>query len=268
TNEAKGKMPLWYHSATSKKTNRINNSLQAKCLRNNHQIHLVGDAMNTIENQPNSHKKSNNKCKCNKCKQDRLKGCINSAKCLATIKKLLNDLPAHWNPQNKNRQQIKIDSNENTQDENSNTIKIFKHELPTSNNIYDTLRIFTTAEDNLSETCKTNQTKDNIITVYTDGGCQLNDDINAQAGSGIWFNKDNNMNIACRVPGLNQSNQTGELYAVEYTACKTSKIHQLKIGTDSKYTINTITNSLSYFEDKGWVGVENAYEIKRVVAWL
>ncbi|KAK0430261.1 hypothetical protein EV421DRAFT_1936732 [Armillaria borealis] len=32
--------------------------------------------------------------------------------------------------------------------------------------------------------------------------------------------------------------------------------------------INTITSSLPYYEDKGWIGVQNAHEIKRTIAWL
>ncbi|KAK0433770.1 ribonuclease H-like protein, partial [Armillaria borealis] len=108
----------------------------------------------------------------------------------------------------------------------------------------------------------------NIITVYTNGTCKLNGDINAQAGSGIWINNDSTINKACRVPGINQNTETGELYAVEYTACKIPKEVLLKIESKSKYMINTITSSLPYYEDKGWIGVQNAHEIKRTIAWL
>ncbi len=83
----------------------------------------------------------------------------------------------------------------------------------------------------------------------------MNGDINAQAESGIWINKDNVINKACRVPGLNQSTKTGELYAAEYTVCKIPKDIQLKIELKSKYMINAITSSLPYYEDKGWIGV-------------
>ncbi|KAK0217786.1 hypothetical protein IW262DRAFT_1256001, partial [Armillaria fumosa] len=107
-----------------------------------------------------------------------------------------------------------------------------------------------------------------VTTAFTNGTCELNGDINAQAGSEIWINNDNIINKACRVPGLNQNIETGKLYAVEYTALKASKDTQLKIKSKSRYMINVITNSLSHYEDKGWIGVRNAYEIKRTVAWL
>ncbi|PBK92239.1 hypothetical protein ARMGADRAFT_856811, partial [Armillaria gallica] len=220
TNEGKGKMPLWYHNASSAKTNRITNSKQGKCLRENHKIYTVEDAINITANQPNNHKTSGKKCKCNKCKAERCKGCANPAKCLLIVKKLLNELPTHWRPQNDDGYESEETLDKESQESNDNPIKTFEYKLPTSNKIHNALRIFTTTEDNLKDVSIPRKTRNNIMTVYTNGVCKMNRDINAQAGSGIWINKDNIINKACRVPGLNQNTETGELYAAEYTACK------------------------------------------------
>lgn len=261
-------MPLWYHNALSAKTNRITNSKHGRCLRNNHKIYIIGDAINITNNQPANHKISGKKCKCIKCKEERHKGCTNPAKCLSTVKKLLNELPVHWKQQNDNGYETEETLDKESQENNNDSIKTFEYQLPTSNDIYNALRIFTTAEDNLKDIPKPRNTENNIITVYTNGTCKLNGDVNAQAGSGIWINKDSTINKACRVPGLNQNTETGKLYATEYTACKIPKDVQLKIESKSKYMINAITSSLPYYEDKGWIGVQNAHEIKRTVAWL
>ncbi len=230
TNKGKCKMPLWYHNALSAKTNRITNSKHGRCLRNNHKIYTIGDAINITNNQPANHRISGKKCKCIKCKEERHKSCTNPAKCLSTVKKLLNELPVHWKQQNDNGYETEETLDKESQENNDDSIKTFEYQLPTSNDIYNALRIFTTAEDNLKDIPKPRNTENNIITVYTNRTCKLNGDVNAQAGSGIWINKDSTINKACRVPGLNQNTETGELYATEYTACKIPKDVQLKLN--------------------------------------
>jgi len=106
------------------------------------------------------------------------------------------------------------------------------------------------------------------ITVYTDGSCIKNGEENAQAGSGIWYGRNNPNNKALKVPGPDQSNQMGELYAV-LQVIKSTLLHiLLLIKSHSKYVIEGLTKNLEEWENKGWIGVSNHKLFKTTVAWL
>ena len=49
--------------------------------------------------------------------------------------------------------------------------------------------------------------------IYTDGSCLNNGLVNAKAGAGIYFGKDDPRNTSCTVPG-DQTNNRGELWAI------------------------------------------------------
>jgi hypothetical protein len=52
------------------------------------------------------------------------------------------------------------------------------------------------------------------IVIHTGGSCMDNGKENAKSGGGAWFGPNDLRNVALRVPGERQSNQTGELAAV------------------------------------------------------
>jgi ribonuclease HI len=112
------------------------------------------------------------------------------------------------------------------------------------------------------------ESNNQLITIYTDGSCINNGQNNAQAGSSIWIAPNNPLNKALRVPGTEQSNQTGELYAI-LQAIKTAPTNALiLIKTDSKYALNGLTKNLENWENKGWIGIKNANLFQTIVAWL
>ncbi|KAI0782454.1 ribonuclease H-like protein [Irpex lacteus] len=102
------------------------------------------------------------------------------------------------------------------------------------------------------------EVQDEAVTVYTDGSCIHNGDEDARAGSGVWFGNDDPRNIAVRVPGPHQTNQTGEIYAVNRAAAVVPPFAPLHIISDSKYVIEGLTAHLHNWTDKGWIGVANA----------
>jgi ribonuclease HI len=104
--------------------------------------------------------------------------------------------------------------------------------------------------------------------VYTDGSCTNNGDEDAQAGSGIWYGEDNPHNIALRVPGTTQSNQTGELFAVLHSVKTAPMNTPLLIKSDSKYVIDGLTKHLTNWENRGWIGVSNKDLFKTIAAWV
>ena len=70
------------------------------------------------------------------------------------------------------------------------------------------------------------------------------------------------------MPGLTQTNQTGELYAILVVIKSTPQNRPLLINSDSKYAIDGLTKYIDEWEDKGWIGVSNAPLFKAIAAWL
>lgn len=61
-----------------------------------------------------------------------------------------------------------------------------------------------------------------------------------------------------RTPGLNQSNQAAEVYAVLKAAEAMPPFALLHIISDSKYIIDGLTKHLMKWQDRGWINVLNA----------
>jgi len=135
----------------------------------------------------------------------------------------------------------------------------------------DCFRVFTDTEPAPAETTsranRTGRFNNPPITIYTDGSCTNNGETNATAGSGIWYDDNDPRNTSFRVPGPDQSNQTGELYAILH-ALKTNPPDQaITIRTDSMYAIQGLTKNLEKWEDQGWMYVKHATLFKAITAW-
>jgi ribonuclease HI len=111
-------------------------------------------------------------------------------------------------------------------------------------------------------------TSETPVTVYTDGSCSQTRQTNARAGSGIWFGRDDMRNRAIRLPGMIQTNQRAELYAVLHLIKTTPTNIPLLIKSDSYYVIKALTKHLKNMEDKGWLTTANGDLIRTTVAWL
>ncbi|KAI0686285.1 ribonuclease H-like protein, partial [Cytidiella melzeri] len=96
------------------------------------------------------------------------------------------------------------------------------------------------------------------VTIYTDGSCINNGDFNARAGAGVWYGLNDARNLSIRVPGPIQTNQVGEILAVQQAAARTPPFALLHIVSDSKYVIEGLTIHLQKWRDKGWIAVDNA----------
>jgi len=96
------------------------------------------------------------------------------------------------------------------------------------------------------------------IKVYTDGVSLNNGKWNTHCSSRVWFASDNPQNKAIRVPRRNQSNQVGELAMIIATILAVPPFCPLAITTNSKYSINGLTTYLQVWEDRGWIGTQNA----------
>ncbi|KAJ7159832.1 ribonuclease H-like domain-containing protein, partial [Mycena crocata] len=90
------------------------------------------------------------------------------------------------------------------------------------------------------------------VTVYTDGSCFNNGRVNARAGAGIFWGENSPKNQALRVPGPDQSNNRGEVYAVLKAVLQADPERTLNVYTDSEYVIRHVCYWAGSNADLGW----------------
>ncbi|KAJ3817209.1 RNase H-domain-containing protein [Lentinula raphanica] len=104
---------------------------------------------------------------------------------------------------------------------------------------------------------------------YTDGSCTNVNGEGPRAGAGVHFPDENIPDRSIRIPtSLKQTNQTGEIIGIKEAATIAPENVNLSIKSDSKTFIKGLTRDLQKWEDKAFVGVENANEIQATVATL
>jgi ribonuclease HI len=93
--------------------------------------------------------------------------------------------------------------------------------------------------------------------VFTDGACSHNGRPDAKAGYAIWFPDAKTLSESARVPADQaQTNQRAELSAIHRAAVilDANGYHgdDIKIYTDSEYSINCLTKWISGWVSRGW----------------
>ncbi|XP_063968630.1 ribonuclease H1-like [Lytechinus pictus] len=92
------------------------------------------------------------------------------------------------------------------------------------------------------------------LVVYTDGACTHNGRRGAKAGLGVYWGDDHPHNLSARLEGK-QTNQRAELTAALRALEQVNEHHQRRkvtLYTDSKYTINCVTNWIHRWKQNGW----------------
>ncbi|KAI4599219.1 hypothetical protein KJ359_002178 [Pestalotiopsis sp. 9143b] len=93
---------------------------------------------------------------------------------------------------------------------------------------------------------------DSVLNIYTDGSSRGNGKVGATAGVGVFFGVNDPRNIAERLEGEPQTNQRAELTAILRALQKVSVDQDIQIHTDSKYSLNCITEWYRGWVTKGW----------------
>ena len=249
-----------------------------KCIRNKHGARTLGDIESMATNVPNNHRR-NKKCRCEKCtklREDTNGGCKHPNKCIERAKKLLGTINEKWNPTSTHPPEFF--THPTPEEVGSRYDPVAKETIHTLNpfRVEETLancfRVFTGASQPSCQPTtrapRTEHTEDPPTTIYTDGSCIKNGEETACAGSGVWFGDDDPRNMSLRVPGPNQSNQTGELYAILQAIRSVPPDQALIIRTDSMYAVNGLTSNLEKWEDQGWLRSKHADLFKSITAWM
>ena len=265
----KQQLPAWFQIEADHWA--INNRA-AKCLLQKHKAKTITDLMKISarirENAaPQAHRPTNY-CNCQACTKDHKRDCIHSHDCakeaLARINKMipkLNPLYPENRPDNLTLTKRRKEQNKKAKEENGAII--FDPSVTTKDDLSECFRVFTEPQRTSKNPAQHAQNdgmnnRHNEILVYTDGSCTNNGKANARCGGGIWFGQNDPRNKAIKIPGNAQSNQIGETAAVITTLQDTPHFIPLEIASDSKYVIDGLTTNLQNWEDKGWIGVDNA----------
>eukprot|EP00057_Strongylocentrotus_purpuratus_P020089 XP_011674563.1 PREDICTED: ribonuclease H1 [Strongylocentrotus purpuratus] len=94
---------------------------------------------------------------------------------------------------------------------------------------------------------------DNLV-VYTDGACSHNGFSGAKAGLGVYWGDNHPLNTSARLEGK-QTNQRAELTAALRALEQINEHHKRRkvtLYTDSKYTINCVTDWIHRWKKNGW----------------
>lgn len=104
----------------------------------------------------------------------------------------------------------------------------------------------------MKHTGKGATTRNGVVVVYTDGSSLGNGRKGATAGVGVYFGDSDPRNVSERLQGNPQTNQRAELTAI-LRALQTIDLSQdLEIRTDSKYSIQCVTEWYINWERNGW----------------
>lgn len=277
--ELKKKLPMWYHIGGSKRLALYNNTPAGKCLRNNHGVKTVGDALivanRTRHRDPDDpHEKTAN-CQCGACTQDRnTHQCRNPNRCALAAQRLIECLQPKWDPDSRTPDDglsltpRRIQKNEKAQKEGGPVL--FNPSITVKDDIGKIFRVFT--EPDAPRIWPGRRAQRNgdewhdEITAYTDGSSTNNGCENAKVGSGVWIEDNHEWNAAVRLPNEYKTNQAGEAAAVLIATQNIPNVYPLLIKSDSESTINALTENLEEMEDRGWIGIANRELLKATVA--
>ncbi|KAH9831667.1 uncharacterized protein C8Q71DRAFT_715041, partial [Rhodofomes roseus] len=153
----KEQLPVWYHISTKKQLRRLDNTKLSKCLRLNHHTVTVADLVQAsrhdtlIETNPDD---ENDVCVCDRCDEDRRRGCEDPLKCREAAGRLLLNIDDKWNPTarspNDNLTLTKRRKESNTQAAETKGAVTFNPSVTERGGIKEALRVFVDEENILN----------------------------------------------------------------------------------------------------------------------
>ena len=205
-------------------------------------------------------------CVCIDCINDRIEGCRDPHACALEAQTRIQLIFPKFNPLIPGERHNTLSLTRRYKERKKATCKtngeiIFDLSITNKNNLAECFRIFTDPDKitNIPAKCLHNYSlnlSSQEITIYTDGVCYNNRKANIRSGSGIWIGLNDSRNKEIRVPGKDQSNQAREIAAEIIATTTVPPSWPLKIVTDLKYIINSLTTYQKEWEDLGWIGIK------------
>ena len=268
-------LPAWHHIGSQPGSRQYINYPHAKCLCWKHAVHTTEDLLLHAYQYVAEDHQNDRYCICQGCLDARSQGCDEPSSCFRTAALLLDRLDPTFDPRNEIPLLPLPDRAYDLLNNPEEEWSLFDKATETKGKISANFRIFTeninphlpfdTPENRLHNEAG----GDGLEYVYTDGSCDTNDNLDARAGSGLWYGTNNPRNRAIRVGNdLPQTNNSGEMLAIYHAAKNASPGSTLCIITDSKWAIQTLTTYLDRNEDQGYIRTRNADLVRATAATL
>ncbi|KAK7533839.1 RNase H domain-containing protein [Phyllosticta citribraziliensis] len=110
----------------------------------------------------------------------------------------------------------------------------------------------TEEQKNAKKKVPTGDSKGGSLVIYTDGSSLGNGKKGAFAGVGVFFGPLDERNVSAPLAGPRQTNQRAELTAIQRALNIAPLTRDVEICTDSKYSIDCVTNWIISWKKKDW----------------
>lgn len=125
-------------------------------------------------------------------------------------------------------------------------------------------------DDNVDEPAsKKSKVEVKYTTIYTDGSCLGNGKARAIAGIGVYFGDNDTRNVSEPFTIGIRTNQRAEIYAVTRALQSVNANEHVKIVTDSRYVIDSMTKWIHGWKKKNFKNVKNTdllIELDKLIA--
>jgi hypothetical protein len=108
--EVQKEMPLWHHPGEDPQKRQDNNGKKAKCLRGKHAAITIGDGLEIAQRLNDPLHNPRALCACDRCDDDRMKGCLNPHTCATAAASCLRQILPQWVPRLGLREAIQYSS--------------------------------------------------------------------------------------------------------------------------------------------------------------
>ncbi|KAL1741665.1 hypothetical protein HDZ31DRAFT_44943 [Schizophyllum fasciatum] len=275
--EIKEPMPIWHHIFIPLTKKPMYNTERCICLRENHSVKTVRDAIKATEDILESPRHvTRPRCGCEGCAAARSRGCDNPNGCAHTAKTLLGKLPQKWDPRVDFRAYHKLSDTEkqrNATAREEGKSMIFDPEPEPETTYRDCFRVFGMSNNqDPPEAIGISKEQEPYKTTYIceyqcrsdEIGPTNKDDIHT--GIGIWVETRDEANKGMRstrkTPGSGVI--SGMIDVVRTMAPETN----LELVINSPQIVKALTTNLKAMENAGWTGFPNRDIIIALIAKL
>jgi exonuclease III len=267
-------MPLWYHIGANDTLSYHNNKPMAKCLRDNHDVRTVGDAMDLIQRRPARHR-NRRLCPCNVCQESRRRKCEYPHHCMEYCRTLVATLKAKWNPlavKQNDGLDIEIDQEEEMMEDAENEHQVqFNPDVRLKEYPEKGIRAFTRREKrtHLPAYRQKGRGPHNSVVVTVAGTVTGTKTDNIRYGAGAFFDSDDNTNIHMRVSGDKARGTDRAIIAMIGKLARSIDLNtELTVRIGSKRVHKMLTSRLEKLEDRGFVDIPEGEAMQSSLAAL
>ncbi|KIK32406.1 hypothetical protein CY34DRAFT_41349, partial [Suillus luteus UH-Slu-Lm8-n1] len=268
-------LPIWFHLGASDNIKKLNNHLQAGCLRDNHKVNSINNVERMLLRQDPTHQKHKN-CTCNSCTGDRLIHCRNPSKCMLLAKDLLTCVLLKWNPATcATPYTLHIDPEQipkNGSADDKNAPVVFDPVFPSPKTLEEGFRVFVAQRPQSTHSARQIITPPGphlrLANITTADAHLISKDGEHTSAGTAWFRNENPWNISIKLPDELAGPGAGEIGVLITAISSLPANTPLHIHTKSLKLRKDLTINLARLEDTNWIAHPNSNMMRALVVKL